>query len=189
MAEFSISNLKDDINRRMEGAIEVLHRELGGLRTGRAAASLLEPVTVAAYGSEMPMNQVGNIGVPEPRMLTVQVWDKGLVSAVEKAIRDSGLGLNPAVDGQLVRVPIPALTEERRAELSKVAHKYGEDARIAVRNVRRHAMDDLKQAEKDGEISQDFQRDWSEEVQQMTDDFIAKIDAALEAKEQEIMQV
>ncbi|MEQ8227250.1 MAG: ribosome recycling factor [Rhodospirillales bacterium] len=189
MAEFSISNLKDDINRRMEGAIEVLHRELGGLRTGRAAASLLEPVTVAAYGSEMPMNQVGNIGVPEPRMLTVQVWDKGLVSAVEKAIRDSGLGLNPAVDGQLVRVPIPALTEERRAELSKVAHKYGEDARIAVRNVRRHAMDELKNAEKAGDISEDAYHGYSEDVQKITDDHVTKIDEIITHKEAEIMQV
>ena len=189
MAEFSISSLKDDIGRRMDGAIEVLHRELAGLRTGRAATSLLEPVTVAAYGSEMPMNQVGTIGVPEPRMLTVQVWDKGLVSAVEKAIRDSGLGLNPAADGQLVRVPIPALTEERRAELSKVAHKYAEEARVAVRNVRRHAMDELKDAEKNGDISEDAYHGYTEEVQKVTDDHVAKIDEIISHKETEIMQV
>ena len=189
MAEFDISNLKQDIARRMEGAIDVLHRELGGLRTGRASASLLEPVTVSAYGSDMPMNQVGTINVPEPRMLTVQVWDKGLVSSVEKAIRDSGLGLNPAVDGQLVRVPIPALTEERRAELSKVAHKYGEDARIAVRNVRRHAMDELKNAEKAGDISEDAFHGFSDDVQKVTDDHVSKIDEIISHKETEIMQV
>ncbi|MFQ5765805.1 MAG: ribosome recycling factor, partial [Rhodospirillales bacterium] len=128
----------------MEGAVEVLLKEFGGLRTGRANTSLLEPVMVEAYGSEMPMNQIGTVSVPEPRMLTVQVWDKGLVKAVEKAIMESGLGLNPSSDGQLIRVPIPTLTEERRAELAKVAAKYAEDARVAVRNVRRHAMDDLK---------------------------------------------
>jgi ribosome recycling factor len=189
MADFSISELKNDTSRRMEGAIEVLHRELGGLRTGRAAASLLEPVNVAAYGAEMPMNQVGTIGVPEPRMLTVQVWDKGLVSAVEKAIRESGLGLNPAVDGQMVRVPIPALTEERRTELTKVAHKYAEEARVSVRNVRRHAMDELKNAEKAGDISEDAYHGYADEVQKVTDDHVAKIDEILAHKETEIMQV
>jgi len=189
MAEFSFSNLKGDIARRMEGAIDVLHRELGGLRTGRASTSLLEPVTVQAYGSDMPMNQVGTIGVPEPRMLTVQVWDRGLVGAVEKAIRDSGLGLNPAADGQLVRVPIPALTEERRAELSKVAHKYAEEARIAVRNVRRHAMDELKNAEKAGDISEDAYHGYMDEVQKVTDEHVGKIDEIVAHKESEIMQV
>ncbi len=189
MAEFSISTLKDDISRRMDGAIEVLHRELSGLRTGRASTSLLEPVTVTAYGSEMPMNQVGTIGVPEPRMLTVQVWDKGLVGAVEKAIRDSGLGLNPAADGQMVRVPIPALTEERRGELSKVAHKYAEEARIAVRNVRRHAMDELKESEKNGDISEDAYHGYTEEVQKLTDAHVTKIDEIIAHKETEIMQV
>ena len=184
-----IQTLKKDISRRMDGAVDMLKTEFAGLRTGRASPGLLENVSVDAYGSNMPMVQVGTIGVPEPRLLTVQVWDKSLVRAVEKAILESGLGLNPSADGQLVRVPIPSLTEERRQELVKVAHKYAEDARISVRNVRRHAMDDLKKAEKDGEISQDFQRDWSEEVQSLTDEFVAKIDETLESKEQEIMQV
>ena len=189
MAEFNVKNMKKDAERRMEGAIEVLHRELAGLRSGRASVSLLEPITVQAYGGEMPLNQVGNIGVPEPRMLTVQVWDKGLVGAVEKAIRDSNLGLNPASDGQLVRVPIPALTEERRAELVKVAGKYAEEARIAVRNVRRHAMDELKNAEKSGDISKDELHGYSEDVQKMTDSHVSKIDEIVAHKEQEIMQV
>jgi len=184
-----IDAVKKDIHRRMEGAVEVLHQEFGGLRTGRAATSLLEPVAVQAYGSEMPMNQVGTVSAPEPRMLTVQVWDKGLVKAVEKAILESGLGLNPATEGQVVRVPIPMLTEERRAELAKVAGKYAEEARIAVRNVRRHAMDDLKKAEKDGEISQDAHHDYSKEVQDLTDTHISKIDETLAHKEEEIMQV
>ena len=189
MSEFTIANLKKDLQRRMDGAIEVLHRELGGLRTGRASTSLLEPITVPAYGSEMPLNQVGNIGVPEPRMLTVQVWDKGLVGAVEKAIRDSSLGLNPSTDGQTVRVPIPALTEERRTELTKVAGKYAEEARIAVRNVRRHAMDELKNAEKAGDISKDEMHGYSEDVQKLTDAHVAKIDEIVANKETEIMQV
>ncbi len=173
----------------MNGAVDVLHQEFGGLRTGRAAISLLEPITVEAYGSEMPMNQVGTISVPEPRMLSVQVWDKGLVKAVEKAIMESGLGLNPSSDGQLVRVPIPSLTEERRQELVKVAHKYAEDARVAVRNVRRHAMDDLKNAEKEGSISKDLHHDQAAEIQELTDQYVGKIDEALSNKEQEIMQV
>ncbi|MCP5372878.1 MAG: ribosome recycling factor [Hyphomicrobiales bacterium] len=189
MGDLSIGSLKKDVSRRMEGAVEVLGREFAGLRSGRASAGLLEPVTVEAYGSVMPLNQVGNIGVPEPRMLTVQVWDKGLVKAVEKAIRDSGLGLNPAAEGQTVRVPIPALTEERRIEFTKVAGKYAEDARIAVRNVRRHAMDELKRGEKDGDISQDAHRDYAQEVQTLTDQYIKKIDEALAHKEEEIMQV
>lgn len=180
---------KKDIQRRMEGALEVLHREFGGLRTGRASTSLLDPITVDAYGQQMPMNQVGTVGVPEPRMLTVQVWDKGLVSSVEKAIRDSDLGLNPASDGQLVRIPIPPLNEERRVEITKIAGKYAEETRIAVRNVRRHAMDELKKAEKDGDISQDEHHDYDGETQVLTDEYIKKIDDALHHKEEEIMQV
>ena len=179
----------DDINRRMDGAVEVLRREFAGLRTGRASAGLLEPLNVEAYGSAMPMNQVGTIGVPDARMLTVQVWDQGLVQAVEKAIRESGLGLNPQTEGQLVRVPIPQLTEERRVELTKIANKYAEEARVAVRNVRRGGMDNLKKMEKDGDISQDEQRAWSDEIQELTDKHIKTIDEALEAKDQEIMQV
>lgn len=184
-----IEAIKKDVTRRMEGAVDVLLKEFGGLRTGRANTSLLEPVMVEAYGSEMPMNQVGTISVPEPRMLTVQVWDKGLVKAVEKAIMESGLGLNPSSDGQLIRVPIPTLTEERRAELAKVAAKYAEDARVAVRNVRRHAMDDLKHAEKDGEVSKDEHHDYAGEVQELTDTYVGMIDEALATKEEEIMQV
>ena len=180
---------KKDIQRRMEGALEVLSREFNGLRTGRASISLLEPIMVDAYGQQMPMNQVGTIGTPEPRMLTVQVWDKGMVSSVEKAIRESDLGLNPASDGQLVRVPIPALNEERRVEISKIAGKYAEDTRVAVRNVRRNAMDELKKAEKDGDISKDEQHDHDADIQAITDEFIRKVDETLNNKEQEIMQV
>jgi len=184
-----IGDLKADISRRMEGALEVLHKEFGGLRTGRASISLLEPLTVEAYGQPMPMNQVGTVGVPEARLLTVQVWDKGLVGAVEKAIRDSDLGLNPASDGQLVRIPIPPLSEERRVELTKIAGRYTEEAKVAVRNVRRHAMDELKKAEKDGDISEDAQREYSDDVQKLTDDFVSKMDEALAKKEEEILQV
>lgn len=173
----------------MKGAVEVLQQEFGGLRTGRASTSLLEPVQVMAYGSPMPLNQVGSISVPEPRMLSVQVWDKSMVGAVEKAIRDAGLGLNPASDGTLVRIPIPALNEERRQELSKIAGKYAEEARISVRNVRRSGMDNLKALEKDGEISQDEQRGWEKTVQDLTDVYIKEIDETLDAKEAEIMQV
>lgn len=187
MADFK--QFKKDLERRMEGALEVLHKEFGGLRTGRASASLLEPVMVNAYGSEMPLTQVGTIGVPEPRMLSVQVWDKGLVGAVEKAILNSGLGLNPSSDGTLVRVPLPQLTEERRAELAKVAGKYAEETRIAVRNVRRHAMDELKKQEKDGDISQDEHREYADAVQKLTDASVKKVDEALAHKEQDIMQV
>ena len=184
-----INAAKKDIRRRMEGATEVLHQEFGGLRTGRAATSLLEPIVVQAYGSEMPINQVGTVSAPEPRLLTVQVWDKSLVQFVEKAILESGLGLNPATEGQVVRVPIPILTEERRTEFAKVAGKYAEEARIAIRNVRRHAMDDLKKAEKDGDISQDALHEYNKEVQDLTDEFIGKIDGSLAKKEEEIMQV
>ena len=179
----------DDLKRRMKGAIEVLHSEFGGLRTGRASAGLLEPVTVEAYGSQMPMNQVGTIGVPDPRMLTVQVWDQGLVPAVEKAILESGLGLNPSRDGNVVRIPIPQLSEERRAELAKIAHKYAEQAKVAVRNVRRDGMDKLKRMERDGDLSQDEQRAWGEDLQKITDECIKEMDEALAAKEKEIMQV
>lgn len=186
---FDIDTFKLDLEGRMEKAVEVFQKELMGIRTGRASAGLLEPVTVDAYGAPMPLNQVGTISVPEPRMLSVQVWDKGMAKAVEKAIRDAGLGLNPAADGALVRVPVPALTEERRVELTKVAGKYAEEARIAVRNIRRHGMDGLKKAEKDSEISKDEHRDQGEDVQKLTDSFIGKIDNAFRHKEREIMQV
>ena len=178
-----------DIERRMDGAREALRREFAGLRTGRASASLLEPNTVTAYGSTMPLSQVATIGVPEPRMITVQVWDRGLAGVVEKAIRSAELGLNPAGEGQLIRVPIPALSEERRVELTKIASKYAEQARVAVRNVRRDGMDRLKRMEKDHEISKDEHHLWSEEVQTLTDDHIKAIDAALAQKEEEILQV
>lgn len=189
MGETDINALKRDVKRRMEGAQDVLHKEFSGLRTGRASTGLLESIVVDAYGSDMPMNQVGTVGVPEPRMLTVQVWDKSLVKAVEKAINESGLGLNPSVDGQLIRVPIPPLTEERRQELAKVAGKYAEEARVAVRNVRRHAMDELKKAEKDGDISEDEHRDYAGEIQGLTDSSVKAVDEILANKEQEIMQV
>jgi ribosome recycling factor len=178
-----------DLKRRMAGALDALRHEFAGLRTGRASTSLLEPVVVHAYGSDMPLNQVGTIGAPEPRMLTVQVWDKSLVSAVDKAIRGAGLGLNPMVDGQVLRIPLPELTQQRRQELSKIAHKYAEQARVAVRNVRRDGMEHLKRREKDGEISQDDHRKLHDEVQKMTDETIKKIDELLAAKDKDIMQV
>ena len=178
-----------DLKKRMNGAVEVLRKEFAGLRTGRASASLLEPITVAAYGSEMPLNQVGTVGVPEPRMLSVQVWDKGLVKAVEKAIRTSDLGLNPAVDGTLIRVPIPELSEERRAELARIAARYAEAARVAVRNVRRDGMEQLKKLEKDGELSQDAQHKVAQQVQELTDSEIKQINDMLAAKESEIMTI
>ena len=189
MAEFSFSNLKGDIARRMEGAIDVLHRELGGLRTGRASTSLLEPVTVQAYGSDMPMNQVGTIGVPEPRMLTVQVWDRGLVGAVEKAIRAAGLGLNPQLDGQMIRLPVPDLTQERRKELAKLAGQYAEKAKVAVRNVRRDGMDALKADGNKKEIGEDDRKRSEVEVQKLTDEMIAEIDTLADAKEKEILEL
>ncbi len=182
-------DLKKDVRRRMESAVEVLKKEFAGLRTGRAATSLLEPITVEAYGAVMPLSQVGNIGVPEPRMLTVQVWDKSVVKQVEKAIRDSGLGLNPQTEGQVIRVPIPALTEERRQELTKVAGRYAEQARVSVRNVRRDGMDQLKRMEKDNLVSQDEHRQYSAELQSLTDEMIKRIDETLEHKDKEIMQV
>jgi len=177
------------LEKRMGGALDALKKEFGGLRTGRASANLLEPVMVDAYGSKMPLNQVGNISVPEPRMITVQVWDKGLVASVDKAIRDAGLGLNPATDGQTVRVPLPALSEDRRNELKKIAHKYAELGRVAVRNVRRDGMELLKKAEKDGDISQDEHRKLTDKVQALTDQYIKRVDDSLAQKETEITQV
>lgn len=179
----------NDIKRRMDGAVDAFKKELAGLRTGRASAGLLEPVTVEAYGNKMPLNQVGTISVPEPRMISVQVWDRGMVKATEKAIRESGLGLNPQTEGQTIRVPIPNLNQERRAELAKVAHKYAEQARVAVRNVRRDGLDALKKAEKASEISQDEQKSLGEKVQNLTDQHIKLIDEALAHKEKEIMHV
>lgn len=181
-------NLKE-YEKRMQGAIDALKKEFGGLRTGRASTSLLEPVVVEAYGQRLPLNQCGTVSAPEPRLLSVQVWDKGLVVAVQKAIREAGLGLNPAADGTLVRVPIPELNEERRKELTKIAHKYAEHARVAVRNVRREGMEDLKKAEKDKSISQDEHRRLHEEVQKLTDRFVTAADDTLAAKEKEIMTV
>ncbi len=178
-----------DLRRRMSGAVDVLRREFGGLRTGRASASLLEPLSVEAYGSAMPITQVGTIGVPEPRLLTVQVWDQGNIKAVEKAIRESDLGLNPQSEGTLIRVPIPELNEERRIDLTKVAHKYAEGARVAVRNVRRDGMDGLKRMEREGNLSKDEHRDRAVEFQNLTDEIIKEIDEALATKEQEILQV
>jgi len=179
---------KADLQRRMHGAVEVLKHDLGGLRTGRASTSLLDPVAVEVYGANMPINQVATVSAPEPRMLTVQVWDRSNVNAVEKAIRSAGLGLNPISEGQLIRLPIPDLTEERRKELAKLAHQYAEKARIAVRNVRRDGMDWLKQDEKKGEISQDEHKRLEHEVQKLTDDSIAEVDAAMTSKEKEILQ-
>jgi len=179
----------NELRRRMTGALEVLKKEFSGLRTGRASASLLEPVQVEAYGSHMPISQVGTVNVPEPRMLTVQVWDRTLVKAVEKGIREANLGLNPITEGQTIRVPIPPLTEERRKELIKVAHKYAEQARISVRNVRRDGMDALKQQEKDHKIAEDQHRKASAQIQQLTDEFIKKIDESVAAKEKDILNV
>ncbi len=179
----------NDLKRRMDGALQVLRKEFSGLRTGRASTSLLDPITVDAYGSQMPLSQVGTVGAPEPRMLTVQVWDKSLASSVEKAIRESNLGLNPQTDGTLIRVPIPELSEERRVELTKVAGRYAEQARVAVRNVRRDGMDSLKRMEKESEISKDEHRDRGVDIQKVTDEHIAGIDSLLADKEKEIMQV
>ncbi len=178
-----------DIERRMDGAVETLRKEFGGLRTGRASASLLDPVTVESYGATMPLNQVATVSVPEPRLISVQVWDRGSVKAVEKAIREAGLGLNPQSDGSTIRVPIPELNQERRQELVKVAHKYAEQARVAVRNVRRDGMDGLKKMLKDGDVSEDEQKTLSDKVQAATDAHIKKIDDALASKEKEIMQI
>ncbi len=179
----------DDVQKRMDGALEALRREFQGLRTGRASISLLEPITVEAYGAKMPIAQVGTLGVPEPRMITVQVWDKAVVAATERAIREANLGLNPMRDGQLLRIPIPELSEDRRRELSKIAARYGEQARVAIRNVRRDGMDMLKRMEKEGDLSQDEQKVWAEEIQELTDQHIKAVDDALASKEKEIMQV
>ena len=175
-----------DLRKRMEGAIGSLKSEFGGLRTGRASASLVEPIDVDAYGAKTPMTQVGTISVPEPRMITISVWDKSLVGAVEKAIREAGLGINPVVDGQSVRIPIPPLTEERRIELTKVAAKYAEQAKVAIRNVRREGMESIKKA---SGVSEDEQKKISEDVQKLTDEFVKKVDETLEEKEAEIMHV
>ncbi|MBV8118929.1 MAG: ribosome recycling factor [Alphaproteobacteria bacterium] len=185
----SEDSLLNDLNRRMEGALEVLRKEFGGLRTGRASASLLEPISVAAYGGSMPINQLANVSVPEPRTITVQVWDRAMVKAVDKAIRESGLGLNPQTEGQVIRVPIPDLNEERRRELTKVTARYAEDARVAVRKVRQHGMEALRRQEKEGEISQDLQRKLQQEIQRLTDQAIRRIDDTLTQKDREILQV
>jgi ribosome recycling factor len=184
-----LNTLKQDLGRRMDGALETLKREFAGLRTGRANPALLEPVRVEAYGTSMPLSQVGTVGVPESRMLTVQVWDRSMVSVVEKAIRDSGLGLNPSSDGQLVRVPIPMLTAERRTELAKAAGRYAEGAKIAVRGVRRDGMEQVKTYEKKHEISEDIAKIWHDEIQKLTDQYIKRIDDSLADKERDIKQV
>lgn len=178
-----------EIDKRMHASIEALKRELIGLRTGRAHANLLDPVHVSVYGSRMPLNQVATVSVPEPRMISVQVWDRSNVTAVDKAIREANLGLNPITDGQVLRLPIPALTAERRQELVKLAHKYSEQTKVAIRNVRRDAMDLLKKLEKDGKMSQDDHRGQSDKVQELTDKTIKEVDQTLAAKEAEIQKV
>ena len=184
-AKFDIKELK----RRMDGAINAFKTDIASLRTGRASANLLDPVLVDAYGSKVPLNQVANITVPEPRMLSVSVWDRSMVQAVDRAIRESNLGLNPITEGQSMRIPLPELNEERRKSLVKVAHEYADKAKIAARNVRRDGMDDLKKAEKDGDMGQDESRANSDKVQKMTDETISDIDRLLQDKEKEIMQV
>lgn len=184
-----LTALKQDLARRMDGALETLKREFSGLRTGRASPALLEPVRVHAYGNDVPLNQVGTVGSPEPRMLTVQVWDRSLIGAVDKAIRESGLGLNPSTDGQLVRVPIPQLTAERRTELAKAAARYAEGTRVAVRGVRRDGMEQVKGFEKKKEIGEDVAKHWHEDVQKLTDQYIKRIDEMLTDKERDIRQV
>ena len=178
-----------DLNRRMHGAIAALKSELAGLRTGRASANLVEPITVEAYGTTMPLNQVATVSVPEPRMISIQVWDRSMIQPVERAIRESSLGLNPIVEGQLLRIPIPELNAERRQELVKVAHKYAEQARVAVRHVRRDGLDQLKKEEKGGGVSEDDQKKLADEVQKLTDSTISEIDSILATKEDEITQV
>ena len=180
---------KDDLVKRMDGAINSFNSDLAGLRTGRASTNMVDGILVDAYGQKMPIDQVGSISVPEARMISVQVWDKGLVIAVEKAIHESGLGLNPQTDGELIRIPIPELNEERREELSKIAGKYAEQSRIAIRNVRRDGMDEIKKIEKDGTVGKDRAVDLSNDVQDLTDDYIKKIDEMLSQKENEIRQV
>jgi len=183
--EFDLASL----TQRMSGTIQSLKHELNGLRTGRASASLLEPIQVEAYGQRMPLLQVGTITVPEPRMLAVQVWDKGMVNAVEKAIRDSNLGLSPTTEGQTLRIRIPELNEQRRKEMVKVAHKYAEEARVAIRHVRRDGIDIIKKALKDKKISEDDQKRHETEIQKATDQFVSEVDQVLATKEKEIMQV
>lgn len=178
----------DDLSRRMDGAMGALRTEFASLRTGRASASMLEPVMVEAYGQRTPINQVGTVNVPEPRMVTINVWDKSLVGAVEKAIRESGLGINPQLNGTIIMLPIPELNEERRRELTRVAAQYAENARVSVRNVRRDGMDQVKKAKAAG-MSEDDQKLWEDEVQELTDSFIKQVDQALETKQAEIMQV
>ncbi|MDE3120838.1 MAG: ribosome recycling factor [Paracoccaceae bacterium] len=178
----------DDLQRRMDGALAALRTEFASLRTGRGSASMLDPIQVDAYGQMTPVNQLGTINVPEPRMVTINVWDKGMINKVEKAIRESGLGINPVVDGPIIRLPIPELNEERRRELSKVAAQYAEQARVAVRNVRRDGMDQLKKAKAAG-MGEDDNKMWADEIQDLTDKAIASVDKALENKQQEIMHV
>ena len=188
MADDDLDIDLDDLERRMDGAIAALRQEFASLRTGRASASMVEPIHVDAYGASTPINQVGTVNVPEPRMVTINVWDRALVGKVEKAIRESGLGINPVVDGPIIRLPIPELNEERRRELTKVAAQYAEHARVAVRNIRRDGMDQIKKAKAAG-MSEDDQKLWESEVQDMTNRFIAAVDKALEHKQEEIMQV
>ena len=188
MAEEDIEIDLDDIQRRMDGAMVSLRQEFASLRTGRASGSIVEPIMVNAYGALTPLNQIGTVNVPEPRMVTVNIWDKGLVGVAEKAIRDSGIGINPVVDGTIIRLPIPELNEERRRELAKVAAQYAENTRISIRNVRRDGMDQLKKAKAAG-MSEDDNKIWSDEVQQITDATISAVDAQLEHKQSEIMQV
>ena len=180
---------KDDLSKRMDGAISSFSGDLAGLRTGRASTSMVDGILVDAYGQKMPLDQVGSISVPEARMISIQVWDKGLVVAVEKSIHESGLGLNPQVDGELIRIPIPELNEERREELSKIAGKYAEQAKISIRNVRRDGMDEIKKIEKEGSVGKDRAKDLEGEVQELTDDYIKRIDDILSQKESEIRQV
>ena len=187
MADFAAAAWKTDLDRRMKGAVDTLRNDLGGLRTGRASTSLLDPVTVEVYGAHMPLNQVATVTAPEPRMLSVQVWDRSNVSSVEKAIRSAGLGLNPISEGQTLRLPIPDLTEERRKELAKLASQYSEKGKIAIRNVRRDGNDTLKSAEKKGQISQDEQKRHEADLQKLTDRYAGEADAASAAKEKEIL--
>ena len=178
----------EDLERRMDGALNSLKTEFLSLRTGRASSSMLDPINLEAYGTSTPLNQCGTVNVPDPRMITVNIWDKSLVNAAEKAIRESGLGINPVIDGTIIRLPIPALNEERRRELTKLAANYAENARIAVRNVRRDGMDQIRKGKTSG-MSEDDQKIWSDEIQNLTDSGIIKIDNALETKQAEIMQV
>jgi ribosome recycling factor len=178
-----------DLRRRMDGTLEVLRKEFAGLRTGRASASLLDPVHVEAYGQNMPLNQLSTVSVPEPRLIVVQVWDRAMTKAVDKAIREAGLGLNPQTEGQVLRIPIPDLNEERRKELTRVAGKYAEQARVAVRNIRHAGLDPLKKKEKDGDITQDQHRKLQHDIQALTDQYIKKIDDLLHQKDKEILQV